>query len=99
MNLLIFVLFFLSLAGFVIAFALGLLVLGVLVTFGFTTLVRAVINHQVALKKGGQSFGWWSKPPVEPIIRIYVYNVTNADEFLNNGTKPVLDELGPFVYV
>ncbi|XP_053683275.1 scavenger receptor class B member 1 isoform X1 [Sabethes cyaneus] len=84
---------------FVIAFALSLLVLGVLVTFGFTTLVKAIINHQVALRKGGQSFGWWSKPPVEPIIRVFVYNVTNADEFLNNGTKPVLDELGPYVYV
>uniref|UniRef100_U5ET11 Scavenger receptor class B member 1 n=1 Tax=Corethrella appendiculata TaxID=1370023 RepID=U5ET11_9DIPT len=84
---------------FVIAFSLCLLILGVLVTFGFTALVRLVIDHQVALRDGAQSFGWWSKPPVEPIIRIYVYNVTNADEFLNNGSKPILDELGPYVYV
>uniref|UniRef100_A0A182SL24 Scavenger receptor class B member 1 n=1 Tax=Anopheles maculatus TaxID=74869 RepID=A0A182SL24_9DIPT len=84
---------------FVIAFALSLLVLGVLVTFGFTAFIRTVIDHQVALRVGGQSFGWWSRPPVEPIIRIFVYNVTNADEFLNNGTKPILDELGPYVYV
>lgn len=47
---------------------------------------------------GGQSFGWWSKPPVTPTMRVYVYNVTNADEFLNNGSKPILDELGPYVY-
>ncbi|KAL1379384.1 hypothetical protein pipiens_014940 [Culex pipiens pipiens] len=33
------------------------------------------------------------------MIRIFVYNVTNADEFLNNGTKPILDELGPYVYI
>uniref|UniRef100_A0A2M4BKE1 Scavenger receptor class B member 1 n=1 Tax=Anopheles marajoara TaxID=58244 RepID=A0A2M4BKE1_9DIPT len=84
---------------FVIAFALSLLVLGVLVTFGFTAFIRTIIDHQVALRVGGQSFGWWSRPPVEPIIRIFVYNVTNADEFLNNGTKPILDELGPYVYV
>lgn len=86
-------------AGFVIAFALSLLVLGALVTFGFTAFIRTIIDHQVALRVGGQSFGWWSRPPVEPIIRIFVYNVTNADEFLNNGTKPILDELGPYVYV
>uniref|UniRef100_A0A1B0CTE9 Scavenger receptor class B member 1 n=2 Tax=Lutzomyia longipalpis TaxID=7200 RepID=A0A1B0CTE9_LUTLO len=85
--------------GFVIAFALCLLVLGVLVTFGFSALVRLVIDHQVALRPGGQSFGWWSRPPVEPFIRLYVYNVTNADEFLNNGSKPILDELGPYVYL
>lgn len=86
------------LTGFVIAFALCLLLLGVLVTFGFTAIVRLAIDHQVALRVGGQTFGWWSKPPVTPVMRLYIYNVTNADEFLNNGTKPVLDELGPYVY-
>lgn len=90
-------LFFL-IAGFVIAFALCLLLLGVLVTFGFTALVRLAVDHQVALRQGGQTFGWWSKPPVTPVMRLYIYNVTNADEFLNNGSKPILDELGPYVY-
>lgn len=85
-------------SGFVIAFSLCLLILGVLVTFGFTAIVNRVIDSQVALKQGGQSYGWWSKPPVEPKIRVYVYNVTNADEFLNNGSKPILEELGPYVY-
>lgn len=88
-----------TITGFVIAFALCLLFSGVLVTFGFTAIVRLVIDHQIALRPGAQSFGWWSKPPVEPMMKIHVYNVTNADEFLNNGTKPVLDELGPYVYV
>jgi hypothetical protein len=84
---------------FVIAFSLCLLILGVLVTFGFSSLVSLIIDSQVALRQGGRSFGWWSKPPVEPMIRIYVYNVTNADEFLNNGSKPILDELGPYIYI
>jgi scavenger receptor class B protein 1 len=83
----------------VIAFSLCILLFGVFITFGFKTLLDAIIDQQVALRKGAESFGWWSKPPVEPVIRVYVYNVTNADEFLNNGTKPELDELGPFAYV
>lgn len=82
-----------------IAFSLCLLILGVLVTFGFSTIVNLIIDNQVALRPGGLTFGWWSKPPVEPKIRVYVYNVTNADEFLNNGSKPILDELGPYVYM
>lgn len=32
-------------------------------------------------------------------MHIYVYNVTNADDFLNNGQKPALQEIGPYVYV
>jgi scavenger receptor class B, member 1 len=82
----------------VIAFSLCLIILGVLVTFGFAAIVNLIIDSQVALRPGGQSFGWWSKPPVEPRIQVYVYNVTNADEFLNNGSKPILEELGPYVY-
>lgn len=90
--------FFLLFSGFVIAFSLCLIVLGVLVTFGFTAVVNLVIDSQVALKVGGRSYKLWSKPPVVPRISVYVYNVTNADEFLNNGSKPILDELGPYVY-
>ncbi|KAL5286826.1 CD36.2 family protein [Megaselia abdita] len=84
--------------GYAIAFAFCLLILGILVACGFTSLVKLVIDHQVALRPGAKSYGWWSKPPVEPRISVYVYNVTNADEFLNNGSKPVIDELGPYVY-
>ena len=32
------------------------------------------------------------------MITIYIYNVTNADYFLSNGSKPELDEIGPYVY-
>lgn len=90
--------FYFFLPGFVIAFSLCLIILGILVTFGFSAIVNLIIDSQVVLRKGGQSYGWWSKPPVEPKIKVYVYNVTNADEFLNNGSKPILEELGPYVY-
>lgn len=55
--------------------------------------------QQIVLRNGSQAFGWWAKPPVEPTIKVYIYNVTNADEFLNNGSKPIVEELGPYVYV
>ena len=64
----------------------------------FYALINFIINTQVALKPGGQTYGWWSKPPVEPKISVYVYNVTNANEFLSNGSKPIVDEVGPYVY-
>lgn len=85
--------------GLVIAFSLCLVLLGVFFLLGFKSLVELIIDQRVALRQDGESYQWWSKPPVEPVIRVYVYNVTNADEFLNNGTKPVVDELGPYVYV
>ncbi|XP_018567458.1 scavenger receptor class B member 1 isoform X2 [Anoplophora glabripennis] len=84
--------------GFVVAVSIGFLLFGIIVVIFFMSWVKLVINHEVTLRDGTQAFGWWAKPPVTPIIRIYIYNVTNADEFLNNGSKPIVDELGPYVY-
>ncbi|GBP75275.1 Scavenger receptor class B member 1 [Eumeta japonica] len=55
-------------------------------------------RQELVLRPGSMTFEWWAHPPVRPFINVYVYNVTNADEFLNNGSKPVLQELGPYVY-
>ncbi|KAF5284247.1 hypothetical protein FQR65_LT00247 [Abscondita terminalis] len=83
---------------FVVAVSILFILLGIIVAIFFMTWVKLVINHQIVLKSGSQTFGWWAKPPVTPRISIYIYNVTNADEFLNNGSKPIVDEIGPYVY-
>ncbi|KAG5876516.1 hypothetical protein JTB14_015442 [Gonioctena quinquepunctata] len=84
---------------FVVAVSVGSLFLGIIVVIFFSSWVNLVIDHELTLRNGSQTFGWWSKPPVVPMIKVYIYNVTNAEEFLNNGSKPVVDELGPYVYV
>ncbi|CAK9832022.1 Scavenger receptor class B member 1 [Anthophora retusa] len=64
----------------------------------FPKLIDLVLNREIALREGGRTFNWWREPPVTPRLSVYIYNVTNADEFLNDGEKPVLVELGPYVY-
>lgn len=54
--------------------------------------------QQLPLNEGSMTYDMWRKPPVTPIMRVYVYNVTNADEFLNDKQKPVVQELGPYTY-
>ncbi|KAL0858700.1 hypothetical protein ABMA27_011182 [Loxostege sticticalis] len=83
---------------FVLATAVILLLLGIICAIFFGTWVRLFIDHELVLRPGSMTFEWWARPPVRPFVRVYVYNVTNADEFLNNGSKPILDELGPYVY-
>nr|XP_022899774.1 lysosome membrane protein 2-like isoform X2 [Onthophagus taurus]XP_022899775.1 lysosome membrane protein 2-like isoform X2 [Onthophagus taurus] len=85
--------------GFVAAVSLGIILLGGLVAFFFMSWVNIVLHHQIVLRKGSQTFDLWSKPPVHPVLKVYVYNVTNADEFLNNGTKPEVNEIGPYIYI
>lgn len=84
---------------FVAAFAAILILLGIVVAIFFMSWFNLFIDHEVTLKSGSRVFNLWSKPPITPMISVYVYNVTNADEFLNNGSKPILNEIGPYVYL
>lgn len=65
----------------------------------FPNLINLVIDKQLTLHEGGRTYNFWKAPPVVPRLEVYIYNVTNADEFLNNGEKPALQELGPYVYL
>ncbi|XP_068086311.1 scavenger receptor class B member 1 isoform X2 [Anabrus simplex] len=85
--------------GFVIFVSLVFVLLGAIIFIFFSQWVNLYINSELVLRNESMTFGWWRKPPVKPLMKVYVYNVTNADGFLNNGEKPVLNELGPYVYV
>lgn len=47
---------------------------------------------------GSLSYHYWQKPGVLRLTKVFIFNVTNPDEFLNHGEKPKLNEVGPFVY-
>lgn len=74
-----------------------LIVAGILAAV-FPKLIMLILNREISLHEGGRAYGWWKEPPVTPQMHVYIYNVTNADEFLNNGDKPILQELGPYVF-
>ncbi|KAJ8916553.1 hypothetical protein NQ315_000195 [Exocentrus adspersus] len=85
--------------GFVVAVSVGFLLFGIIVVVFFMSWVKLVINHVRSDVTGRiPSFRMVGEAPVIPTIRVYIFNVTNADEFLNNGSKPIVEELGPYVY-
>lgn len=41
----------------------------------------------------------WEKPPLEVLISIFIFNITNAEEFLSGqNDKLKVVEVGPYVY-
>lgn len=41
----------------------------------------------------------WREPPVDLYLRVFLYNVTNKDEFLSGADKKLkVQEVGPYVY-
>lgn len=44
------------------------------------------------------AFELWKKPPIQIYIKVYIFNITNMEEFLKGGVKLKVEEIGPYVY-
>ncbi|KAG7191191.1 hypothetical protein KM043_013986 [Ampulex compressa] len=64
---------------------------------GFPAILKSQIKATVALKPGAEMRDLWAKFPLPLDFKIYLFNVTNADE-IKEGGKPKLQEVGPFFY-
>ncbi|XP_059483274.1 lysosome membrane protein 2-like [Neocloeon triangulifer] len=73
-----------------------------LVMFSYVTYLsdplNAVVNYVLTMSEGSFIFKLWLKPPVPVFLKVYIFNVTNADEFLKGGVKLKLEQVGPYVY-
>ena len=50
------------------------------------------------LKEDGFVWNIWSDPPFPIYTDFYIFNCTNAEAVLKNGSKPIVQELGPYSY-
>lgn len=51
------------------------------------------------LANGTTAAKWWTVPPVEPQLKLYIFNYTNTERWLEGlDEKLTVKELGPYVY-
>jgi scavenger receptor class B, member 1 len=51
------------------------------------------------MRPGSFLFYVWEKPPLEVIMKLYLFNITNAEEFMSGVDKKLkVQEIGPYVY-
>ena len=59
----------------------------------------SLIQTQLALTPGSKMLHMWSNPPVDPVMRVYIYNFTNLPQYLaGESPAPEVSEVGPFTY-
>ncbi|CAG9791751.1 unnamed protein product [Diatraea saccharalis] len=75
----------------------ALLVAIILAAWGFPKIVSKQIQKNIQLDNTSVMFEKWRKLPMPLDFKVYVFNVTNPEE-VNNGAKPILAEVGPYVY-
>ena len=73
------------------------LILGVVVMLTGGPMLKKKILRSMALTAGSDRYESWLRPPVQPHLEAYAFNVTNP-EAVKAGKKPILEEVGPFVY-
>ena len=74
-----------------------LVLLSISVLLGGPQVLEKIILTNMALKEGSQMTSFWLSPPVQSQLSGYAFHVTNPEE-VQMGGKPVLEEIGPFVY-
>nr|CAI5832878.1 unnamed protein product [Callosobruchus analis] len=78
----------------------GIFFSGLAYYFGFLALPGIVddkIWEMKILKEGTEQWGMFMKMPFPFTFKVHIFNIKNPDEIME-GAKPVVEEVGPFVY-
>ncbi|KAG0720687.1 Protein croquemort [Chionoecetes opilio] len=74
------------------------MVLGVtMLAGGYHALLNYALRQELAIKEGSRAYGMWKSTPVPLSLRLHVFNLTNPEE-VKEGAKPILQEVGPYVW-
>ncbi|KFM67982.1 Scavenger receptor class B member 1, partial [Stegodyphus mimosarum] len=89
--------------GRVIMFALGICGciaagFGTFLLGFFEQIVRFFLKKELTLIPGTEFFEIWKELPIPIYQKIYIFNITNPEEFTMKGDKPILHEIGPYVF-
>ena len=73
------------------------LLVGIVLLVVGPSMLEKKILATMALSPGSDRLQSWLVPPVQAHLTGYAFNVTNPEE-VQRGGKPVLQEVGPFIY-
>jgi len=77
------------------------------ITFLFAGIIMAdlwpqifgdIMKNKLELENNTQTYKYWQQIPVPLYMSIYLFNWTNPEETLQKGVKPILQQLGPYVF-
>lgn len=59
----------------------------------------AIFRWKLIFAENGEIFNLWQDPPVDLFVKIYLFNITNAEAFMKGDeSKLRVEQVGPYVY-
>ncbi|XP_051170165.1 protein croquemort-like isoform X2 [Leptopilina boulardi] len=74
-----------------------LIIVGITVGVLWGTIVDYIYKNELTLTPTSKSFEMWNENPIPVFLSFYMFNLSNAVEFLQ-GRKPKFTEHGPYVF-
>ncbi|XP_076053206.1 protein croquemort-like [Oratosquilla oratoria] len=65
---------------------------------GYDAMFNAILKQNMAIVEGSRSFDIWRETPMPVYLRVFFFNLTNPYDFETHGAKPILQEVGPYVF-
>ncbi len=77
----------------------ALLITGVLVYEFMPTLIESIVKDKLILAKDSYTYDMWRKIPIPIYLSFYLFNTTNYEQVLKDGSDPQLEEVGPYTFL
>ncbi|CAH1407704.1 unnamed protein product [Nezara viridula] len=85
--------------GYVKVFVSGLLLMGLAYFVHFLEPVQVIRDFNMNMREGSYIYRMWKAPPIKLYIKVFIFNITNAAQFLNGEDKKLrVAEVGPYTY-
>ncbi|CAL7951820.1 unnamed protein product [Xylocopa violacea] len=78
-------------------FAMGIICSALAYIINVVNPVKLIVDS-LKMTPGSLLFELWKQPPIDVFIKVYIFNITNAEEFLQGGVNLKVEEIGPYVY-
>ena len=54
--------------------------------------------QELVIRQGSTTFESWKGNPIPIYMKVYFFNVLNAEAFQEHGERPVVKEKGPYTF-
>ncbi|XP_066906722.1 scavenger receptor class B member 1 [Halyomorpha halys] len=77
----------------------GLLLMGLAFFVHFLEPVQVIRDFNMNMREGSYIYRMWKAPPIKLYIKVFIFNITNAAQFLKGEDKKLrVEEVGPYTY-